>query len=57
MSKSKAEAKPGVYECVSPIEHDGVRIEVGSVVEMPDEVAAPLVAAGALRAPQADAQP
>ncbi len=43
------------YECVSPIDHDGHRIEVGDLVEMPADVAEPLLAAGALKArePQA----
>lgn len=37
------------YECISPIQHDDERIEVGDMVEMLSEVAEPLVAAGALR--------
>lgn len=44
------------YECISPIDHDGERIEVGDVVEMPADVAGPLVAAGALRRADPDAE-
>jgi hypothetical protein len=52
MPKAKTDAAMGVYECVSPIEHDGQPIAVGDVVEFPVEVAEPLVASGALKAPE-----
>jgi hypothetical protein len=50
MPKVKPDAQVSVYECVSPILHDGERVEVGEMVEFPTEVAEPLIAAGALRA-------
>lgn len=57
MPKAKTDAAMGVYECVSPIEHDGQPIAVGDVVEFPVEVAEPLVAGGALKAPEPAAEP
>jgi hypothetical protein len=45
---SKDGADGPSYECVSPIEHDGRPIAVGDVVQMPVEIAEPLVKAGAL---------
>lgn len=44
----KSTAQADVYECVSPIDHDGKRISVGDVVEMPADIAQRLVAGGAL---------
>jgi len=47
--KSSEPAEMPIYECLSPIEHDGIRISVGELVEMEDQFAQPLLACGALR--------
>lgn len=37
------------HEVLSPLEHDGTRYEEGAMVNLPEDCAAALVAAGVLR--------
>lgn len=64
MPKKPAEAPeappmPSVahYRCVSPIDHNGARIEIGDVVPMPEPYATQLLASGSLVPLEVDAPP